>query len=1182
MSSHESISPNERGADSLRRLLIVDDDRDFVEKLVAILRTGGYEAATARNSREALDAVATFDAQLAVIDLHLGDETGIELMSALKERRSDLLFIALAENADFGVAVETMRAGFDDILAKPVMPIELSAALEGASSKLALIHQRRAAEVALREGETRFGAVCETSAAPTIITRLSDDTVIFANDACARLLGVPSEELTGFHAPDMWHDQDDRKAVVDQIRRDGSVRNIEHRMKCADGSIRWVLGSAELRTIDGEEVLIVGLNDITERKRAEHEAAQAYAQLTDSIECIPDGFALYDADDLLVWCNERYREVYPKHADIIVPGSSFEDMLRDGVARGEFSAAIGREEEWIAERLRSHADPLGPIEQELADGRWLRVEERRTREGGTVGLRTDITALKRAERSAADAKARLSDAIESISDGFILYDAEERLVLCNRKYRELNPSFQDILVPGVPLENVIRASAASEGAPLEIDDIDSWTRMRLEEYRAGTGSREILHADGRWILASERRMRNGGMVGIRIDISEIKRAMEAIRLSEEKFSKAFRAGPDSIVITRMSDGIIIDSNDRFLSRVGHTLEDIVGRPMSNVVTWVNPEDRASLMDGIATTGECTDLEADFRYVDGRLVNCLVTARTIEVEGEMCALTITRDISERKRTENILRENEQRLRDYAESSADWFWEMDSDLSFTYLSPNVERILGVAPEWHYGKTREDLLGDVHNSDAWNEHLKALREHRAFRNFEYFRVGNGVDPIWLRTSGVPVFAEDGAFLGYRGTGSDITERKQAEERLRQAQKMEAVGQLTGGIAHDFNNLLAIILGNAEMLKEGLGDDRMLAENVILAANRGGELTHQLLAFSRRQPLSPRLTNFDELVAGMTDMLRRTLGETIEIETKSTPKLWQTEVDPGQSENAVLNLAINARDAMADGGVLLIETANINISDPLDSEAAGVEPGDYVMLAVTDSGVGVAPDVLEHVFEPFFTTKEVGQGSGLGLSMVYGFANQSGGYVSIDSEIGRGTTVKVFLPRAWTSDQWAERQLAGEEPLGRGESVLLVEDETGVRTLTATLLGRLGYAVIEARDGGSAVATLESDARVDLLLTDVVLPGAMSGPKIAEEARLLRSGIKVLFMSGYPDQILRSNGPLVRGAEVLRKPFGRIHLAQKVRNTLDVDTIADPRSSKQGTRLPLTGSPRDRTPPT
>ncbi len=359
--------------------------------------------------------------------------------------------------------------------------------------------------------------------------------MIFANDACARLLGIPKDELSGFPALDMWHDPDDRKAVMDQLRRDGSVRNIEHRMRRADGSIRWVLGSAELRTIGGEAVLVAGLNDITERKQAEDEAAQAHARLNDAIESILDGFALYDVDDRLVLCNERYREIYSKHAAAIMPGSTFENVLRNSVARGEFSAAIGREEEWIAERLRSHADPPGPIEQELTDGRWLRVEERRTREGGIVGLRTDITAIKQAERDAADAKARLNDAIESISDGLILYDADERLVLCNRKYREFNWYFQEFLVPGARLEDVIHASAACEGAPLEIDDVDSWTRLRLEDYRTGTGSREILHADGRWILASERRMRDGGMVGVRIDITEIKRAENILRENEQRF-----------------------------------------------------------------------------------------------------------------------------------------------------------------------------------------------------------------------------------------------------------------------------------------------------------------------------------------------------------------------------------------------------------------------------------------------------------------------------------------------------------------------------------------------------------------------------------------------------------------------------------------------------------------------
>ncbi len=390
------------------------------------------------------------------------------------------------------------------------------------------------------------------------------------------------------------------------------------------------------------------------------------------------------------------------------------------------------------------------------------------------------------------------------------------------------------------------------------------------------------------------------------------------------------------------------------------------------------------------------------------------------------------------------------------------------------------------------------------------------------------------------------------------DMTERKQAEERLRQAQKMEAVGQLTGGIAHDFNNLLAIIMGNAELLKERLGDDGALAENVVRAATRGGELTQQLLAFSRRQPLLPKVIDFDELIAGMIDMLRRTLGEMIKIETKSTPELWRIGVDPNQLENAVLNLAINARDAMEDGGELVIETANITFTEAPDGEAMGAEPGDYVMLAVSDTGIGIAPQVQEHVFEPFFTTKEVGQGSGLGLSMVYGFASQSGGFVSIDSDVGRGTTVKLFLPRTKDATPRIAREAVPREPTARGETVLLVEDEAGVRTLAATLLGGLGYAVVEASDGDAALAALASGAAIDLLFTDVVLPGAMSGPQVAEEARRRNPNIKALFMSGYPDKVLHNHDQSDGDVVVLAKPFRKHELAQRVRSALDSGAYA------------------------
>ena len=1279
MAFQESTLSTDLSADSIRRILLVATEPGFLNQLVAMLEAGGYEIAKATSITEAAGVGAKFDAQLAFVDLSLGENIANEILSALKTQSPKLQGVAACERVALDQAMEMLRAGFDDVLAKPVRRFELYAAIERATANLSLIQQRRSVEDALRAGETRFGAVCETSPAPIIITRLSDDTVIFANDACARLFGASKDELIGSSAIDMWHDPKERHAAVGQVRRDGWVRDTEYRMKRADGSVRWVQGSAEIRTIDGEAVLIVGLNDVTALKEVEREALRARSRLDDALESIPDGFALYDADDRLVWCNERYREVYPRHADAIVPGNTFEEMMRDGVARGEFSAAIGREEAWIADRLLTHANPPGPIEQELTDGRWLRVEERRTREGGIVGLRTDITAIKQAEQRAASATARLNDAIESISDGFILYDADERLVLSNRKYVELNPGFQEILVPGARLEDIIRASAASEGAPHEIDDVDSWTRMRLEDYRSGTGSREILHANGRWILASERRMRDGGVVGIRTDITEIKQqqqelaenearfraivedqtefigrslpyahtltfaneayarycgkspdemvgtdfmeqipeaeraevdallatlgpdnpvvesehsviapngdvrwhqwtdraifdaggniteiqavgrditdirqAQEAIRLSEEKFSKAFRAGPDGILITRRSDGTIIDANDRFLSRVRRNREDTVGRLVSDVVKWANANCRDAMMDAIETTGECTDLEADFRFADGKMANYLMAARAIEVDGEPCILTIARDITERKRAEDALRESEERFKAVIDNSPSIFVLQDTESRLLMVNRRFEEIFGVSNDEVQGKAPHDVHPPEYAEALCEMNRKAF-EGRCVVERELDAEQEDGSVTSRIVTRFPVFGPNGDVIAVGGISTDITERKQAEERLRQAQKMEAVGQLTGGIAHDFNNLLAIILGNAELLKEGLGDVAALADNVILAANRGGELTHQLLAFSRRQPLMPQITDFDDLIAGMADMFRRTLGETIEIQTRDTPGLWPIEVDPGQSENAILNLVINARDAMANGGLLRIETANISMTNAADKQSAEIPAGDYVMLAVTDTGVGMSADILKRAFEPFFTTKEVGQGSGLGLSMVYGFANQSGGHLTMESEPGGGTTVKVYLPRAQESERRAQWRATGEASPGRGETVLLVEDETGVRTLTAKILNRLGYEVIEAPDGNAAVETLESDANVDLLLTDVVLPGNLSGPRVADEAHRLRSEIKVLFMSGYPDQVLSSHGPLVGGAEVLGKPFGRNHLAKKIRSALD-----------------------------
>ena len=372
-----------------------------------------------------------------------------------------------------------------------------------------------------------------------------------------------------------------------------------------------------------------------------------------------------------------------------------------------------------------------------------------------------------------------------------------------------------------------------------------------------------------------------------------------------------------------------------------------------------------------------------------------------------------------------------------------------------------------------------------------------------------------------------------------------------------MEAVGQLTGGVAHDFNNLLTVILGNLELVRDRVSADSnegaMIARG-LEAAERGAALTHRLLAFSRNQTLMPTTIDLGNLVAGMTDMLRRTLGETIEIHTKSAANLWRCLADQSQLENALLNLSINARDAMKGGGRLTIETENISLDDDFAAAQAEVAPGHYIMLAVSDTGSGIASDVLSHVFEPFFTTKNVGQGSGLGLSMVYGFAKQSGGNVTIYSEMDRGTTVKLYLPRSFAQDgEDIHARSNSSVPEARGETIFVVEDDPDVRTLAVALLSGLGYNIVEAGDGETALEVLQHSGTIDLLLSDVVLPGAMNGPDLAAEIRRRSPNTRIVYMTGYAKEAFSNYTDLEEGAHVIQKPFKRADLASVTRSVLD-----------------------------
>ncbi len=462
---------------------------------------------------------------------------------------------------------------------------------------------------------------------------------------------------------------------------------------------------------------------------------------------------------------------------------------------------------------------------------------------------------------------------------------------------------------------------------------------------------------------------------------------------------------------------------------------------------------------------------------------------------------------------------------------------------------------------GLLRADFLANVHPDDR-----TGLRETMAGGlltagdiELEYRIVHADGTVSWVLSRGNTYFGDDGKPMRRTGVGIDITEKRRLEEQLRQSQKMEAVGQLTGGIAHDFNNMLAVVMGSLELLGRRLGDGDARAQHYVQAASdaakRAANLTQRLLVFSRQQPLRPEVVDANRLVGGMSDLLRHSIGAAVRLETVLAAGTWRTEVDPNQLENVVLNLSVNARDAMPDGGRLTIETQNVHLDARYVSNEVGVPPGQYVMIAVSDTGGGMTPEVLAKAFDPFFTTKEPGKGTGLGLSQVYGFVKQSGGHIKIYSEEGEGTTVKIYLPRAEAPVVETDVGQAGRGPLSGDahEIILVVDDEDAVRQVAVESLSELGYRVLEAATARAALDLLGARPEIVLMITDVVMPD-VNGRKLADQAAVLRPDLKVLYMTGYTRNAVVHNGVLDKGVHMIGKPFTLDELAAKVRGLLDV----------------------------
>ena len=962
------------------------------------------------------------------------------------------------------------------------------------------------------------------------------------------------------------------------VNSDAVKYSSEYRIiRPVDGEVRWIVTKAEIeRDTNGRALRLVGAHiDITDRKNVEQTLRDREAELARVQQIGKVGGVEVDLRD--GFRNRRSPEYLAIHG---LPPEAQGETHEDWVRRIHPHDRERTERQFIDAvngDVRDYSTEYRIIRPSDGQIRWIAVKAQIERNDHgqplrLVGAHIDVTDSKIAEQAVRESEQRFRLVSENAPVMLWMGSADGSCLYLNRKLREFWGVSEEA-VDAFDWSTTLHPDSRAAAYEIFERSMREQAPFCLEaQYRRYDGEHRLLRTD-----AQPRFDATGtflGMIGVNVDITESRRNEQALKESEERFRLIANSAPVPMWVRNL-DGTHAFVNQAYMEFFGLSDEAAFAFDPRQAI---HPDDLPDF-ENEQTAGERSRqlyvLEARHRRADGqwRWLRNEVQPRLGPDETHIGFIGIAHDITVAKRAEIELRNVNETLEAQVEARTlerDRIWNVSRDMLvvcdhhgvWNNVNPAARSILGWTEAELIGRTSEWLEhpDDISRSRAEVKNLAAGRVTLRFENRIRHKDGSYRWLSWTAAS------QHGLIYA---VARDITDEREAaetlrrtEDALRQAQKMEAVGQLTGGIAHDFNNLLQGIIGSLDLVQKRLADGRLggvqrFVDGAMTSANRAAALTHRLLAFSRRQPLDPKPLRVNPLVISMEELLRRTTGEQIEIELVLDAELWTTLCDHNQLENSILNLAINSRDAMPNGGRLRIETSNRTIAATDKAVIRDIAPGDYVCLTVSDNGTGMTPDVAARAFDPFYTTKPIGQGTGLGLSMIYGFAHQSQGHAKIITEVGKGTSVQIFLPRHDVALDAPEHQHSqvGERLAGSGRTVLVIEDEALVRMLVVETLTELGFRSIEAEDGPSGLNILQSRQEIDLLVTDIGLPG-LNGRQIADAARLVRPDLKILFMTGYAETAAMTEGTLAPGMELITKPFVIDALSDRIRTLVERPT--------------------------